>query len=197
MNGTLTRQPVPGTRVPLVDPKLAGGRAQAGSYRVRAAGQEDAAGIREFVCRLSVRTQYFRFFTAVSPPSPGLLRTLAGATDRADILVVTDDRGAVVGHAMAVDARPDGVLVSDIGLVIADRWQGQGLGTRLLAMLADRAAARGVTALVLDVLPDNTRMLGIIDRRWPGAARKRNADSVTVTANIQAAARVAPDRPAA
>ena len=197
MNGTLTRQPAPDSCVAAVDPTLAPGRTQAGGYRVRAAGQDDAAGIREFVCDLSVRTQYFRFFTAVSPPSPGLLRALTGATGRADILVVTDDRGAVVGHAMAVDARQDGVLTSDIGLVIADRWQGQGLGTKLLAMLADRAAGRGVAALVLDVLPDNTRMLGIISRRWPDARRKRNADSLTFTATIQAAAGAASRRPAA
>lgn len=197
MNGTLIRQSAPGACMPVVNPPLAGGRTQAGSYLVREAGQEeDAAGIREFVCGLSVRTQYFRFFTAVSPPSPGLLRALTGGTGRADILVVTDARGAVVGHAMAVDAAQDGVLGSDIGLVIADSWQGQGLGTKLLAMLADRAARRGVTALVLDVLPDNARMLGIISRRWPDAGRKRNADSITFTATIHGG-RVASDRPAA
>jgi GNAT superfamily N-acetyltransferase len=164
-------------------------------YQVRSAGPQDADLIREFVCGLSVRTQYFRFFTAASPPSSGLLRALTGDdSGRSDILVITDECGAVIGHGMAVDAHRDGVLCADIGLVIADSRQGQGLGTTLLSMLADRAARRGVAALVLDVLPDNARMLGIIDRRWPGASRTRTLDAIVITAAIPARRQASPAR---
>lgn len=197
MNGTLT-WPAAGSGTPVhgfvhgggspVGGSAAGGSAVSGSpaggYEVRAAGPEDACLIRAFVCGLSVRTQYLRFFTAVSPPSSGLLRALNVSSGRADILIITDNSGAVIGHGMAVDASENGRLAADIGLVIADSWQGQGLGTMLLTMLTDRAAERGVTALVLDVLPENARMLGIIARRWPDASRRRTADSITFTADI-------------
>jgi ribosomal protein S18 acetylase RimI-like enzyme len=155
-----------------------------GRYRVRTAEPGDGALIREFVCGLSVRTQYFRFFTAVAPPSAGLLRALSGENSRADILLVTDVCGAVVGHGMAADGQADGRHTADIGLVIADRWQGQGLGTMLLRLLTERAARRGVEALVLEVLPDNRKMLGIIERRWPHASRKRTPDAITITAEL-------------
>jgi hypothetical protein len=32
----------------------------------------------------------------------------------------------------------------------------------------------------MDVLPDNTRMLAMIDRRWPDAPRSHGRDSVTI-----------------
>jgi ribosomal protein S18 acetylase RimI-like enzyme len=160
-------------------------RLPAAGYQVRSAGPHDADRIREFVCGLSTQTQYLRFFTTASPPSSGLLRALTGdGSSRSDILLITDESGAVIGHGMAVDAIQDGLRCADIGLVIADRWQGQGLGTMLLGLLTDRATGRGAVALVLEVLPTNARMLGIIDRHWPDACRKRTPDALVITAAI-------------
>jgi GNAT superfamily N-acetyltransferase len=155
---------------------------------VRTPSLDDADRLREFVCRLSPQSRYFRFFASVAPPSTSLLRTLCGASGTADILLVTDSRGAVIGHAMAADARVDGQLESNIGLVIADDWQGRGLGTGLLSLLVSRAAARGVSTLVLDVLPANDRMRGIITRRWPDAPAERTRDALIIRPSIGAGA---------
>lgn len=67
---------------------------------IRTVQPDDAAAIRSFICRLSPRSLYLRFFASAAPPSSALLRTLTGATG-ADILVVTDEAGVVVGHGMA------------------------------------------------------------------------------------------------
>jgi GNAT superfamily N-acetyltransferase len=149
---------------------------------LRQAKPDDVTGIREFVCALSPRSQYLRFFAAVAPPSSGLLRGLCG-TDGADVLLVTDRGGAVIGHGMAADASTvhaaaDYGLESSIGLVVADDWQRRGIGTRLLDALVGRACRRGVTHLVLEVLPDNRVMLGIIRRRWPEAPAERTLDAI-------------------
>ena len=158
-----------------------------GDVLIRQAGQDDCDRIREFVGGLSPLSQYFRFFASVAPPSTGLLRTLCGATG-ADILLVTDTAGTVIGHGMAADTAGSGPLATDIGLVIADDWQQQGLGTTLLDALIERAAGRGVTQLVLDVLPANDRMLGIARRRWPGAPRERTRDALVIRPAIGPAA---------
>jgi GNAT superfamily N-acetyltransferase len=83
-----------------------------------------------------------------------------------------------------VDAAQDGQLTADIGLVVTDSWQGRGLGSALLSRLAGRAADRGVATLAMEVLPDNARMLRIIERRWPGARRQRTADSIVIRAAL-------------
>ena len=149
---------------------------------LRQATPDDLTGIREFVCALSPRSQYLRFFAAVAPPSTGLLRALCG-TGGADVLLVTDHGGAVIGHGMAADATVGDTasghgLESSIGLVVADAWQRRGIGSQLLDALAGRARSRGVTRLVLEVLPDNTVMLGIIRRRWPEAPAERTLDAI-------------------
>jgi ribosomal protein S18 acetylase RimI-like enzyme len=144
---------------------------------VRQGRQDDAKRVSEFVCALSPLSRYLRFFASVAPPSSGLLRVLCGGTG-ADILVVTDRGGAVVAHAMAADTAVPGGLASNIGLVVADPWQQQGLGTLLLSTLIGRASRRGVASLVLDVLPSNDRMVGIIARRWPDAPQQRTRDAI-------------------
>src|SRR5271165_2543200 len=133
--------------------------ADSGSGYLREGGHDDATRIREFVCDLSPHSQYMRFFATVAPPSSGLMRVLSGGTG-ADILLVTDDSGAVIAHGMAADTPTCTGLASNIGLVVADSWQHQGLGTLLLRTLVSRASRRGVGSLVLDVLPANDRMLG-------------------------------------
>jgi ribosomal protein S18 acetylase RimI-like enzyme len=142
---------------------------------LRRATPDDVTSIREFVCGLSPRSQYLRFFAAVAPPSTGLLRALCG-TGGADVLLVVDRSGAVIGHGMAADAA-DG-LETSIGLVVADAWQRRGVGTQVLQALASRAARRGVDSLVLEVLPDNRVMRGIIARRWPDAPAERRQDAI-------------------
>jgi acetyltransferase len=156
---------------------------QAASGLLREGREDDAARIREFVCGLSTNSQYLRFFASVAPPSSGLLRVLCGGTG-ADILLVTDDHGTVIAHAMAADTAVSGGLASNIGLAVTDSWQQQGLGTLLLSTLIGRAARRGVGSLVLDVLPSNDRMLGIIARRWPDAPRRRTRDAIVMTPAI-------------
>jgi GNAT superfamily N-acetyltransferase len=158
---------------------LAVGAVPAGVYCVRPGGPADAEAIREFLACLSVQTRYFRFFTAIRPTA-GLLRILSGGTPGTDILVISDVNGAIVGHGMAADVTT-GV---DVGLVVADSWQGQGLGTVLLRLLAARAAERGAGAVVVEVLPDNSRMLGLIDRHFPNARRTWNGDAISIVAGI-------------
>jgi GNAT superfamily N-acetyltransferase len=151
----------------------------ASTVLVRQARPEDASRISQFVCGLSAQSRYFRFFASVAPPSSGLLRALCGGTG-ADVLLVVDGAGAVIAHGMAADTRGGDELASNIGLVVTDRWQQQGLGGLLLSTLVGRAAGRGIRALVLDVLPENERMLGIINRRWPDAPRERTRDAIVI-----------------
>ena len=131
-----------------------------------------------------MRTRYLRFFASALPTSPAMLRALAGERAGADVLVATRN-GAIIGHAMAVDtAGPGGDAATEIGVVVADAWQGRGVGSGLVRALATRARARGATTLVMEVMAENQRVLGMIARRWPGARHDRSSAYLTVHAGL-------------
>jgi GNAT superfamily N-acetyltransferase len=160
------------------------------AVRYRSATGADCEAIRSFVTGLSLRTRFLRFFTPASPPSSSVLRAMCGADRTTDVLVATHD-GVIIGHAMAADSvSPDGCRVTDIGVVIADYWQRRGVGSAIMGQLVTRAAARGASGLVMDVLPENRLMLAIISRRWADARYEFSADSVTVRVHL-------PEAPAA
>ena len=174
--------------------------------RIRPAHTADCAAIGAFVAGLSPRARFLRFFGPASPPSSSVLRSMCGAGLTSDVLLATDghdddreqqgDSGhysgsgdyanrMVIGHAMAADSvAPDGALVTDVGLVVADRWQHRGVGSNLLARLVDRAQERGVSRLSMDVLPENRTMLTLIAHRWPDASYAFGPDAVTVRVGL-------------
>jgi GNAT superfamily N-acetyltransferase len=159
--------------------------------RIRAASAADCDAITSFVAGLSLRARLLRFFTPASPPSSAVLRRMCGAAPGTDVLVATEGE-AVIGHAMAVDtAGPDGRPVTDLGLVVADRWQNHGLGSELFRRLTERAAGRGVGAAVMDVLPENRQMLSMIARHWADAGYEFGAGSVVVRVPLAAPPRQA------
>ena len=53
-------------------------------------------------------------------------------------------------------------LNAEFAVVVDDAWQRQGLGTRLITMLADQAACAKLAALVGIVLADNWPMLTLL-----------------------------------
>jgi acetyltransferase len=167
-----------------------------GAIEIRAASAADCEAIKSFVMGLSLRARFLRFFSPVAPPSSSVLRRMCGVGGDTDVLVATES-GAVVGHAMAVDATaPDGRRVADLGLVVTDSWQHKGIGSQMLSEVVARAAARGVSGLVMEVLPENRRMLGMITSRWGDADYELGGGSVTVRVPLPGPAgeKVGPER---
>jgi L-amino acid N-acyltransferase YncA len=145
---------------------------------IRSACAADAGALGDFFAGLSPQTRYLRFFAPVTP-GPALLRRMSGADGRAHAVVAVRE-GVIIGHAMAADqAGPPGVRTADVGVVVADAWQGRGVGSALLRALITGAQARGVTSLTMDVLPGNGRMLAMIASRWPAARGEYSGDFVT------------------
>jgi ribosomal protein S18 acetylase RimI-like enzyme len=157
------------------------GRAVAAIRQVRPA---DRAALSDFFAGLSEQSRYLRFFGPVAP-GPALLRLLIGdaSVGRTDAVVATRG-GVIIGHAMAVDqadpGNPRGPRATDIGVVVADAWQGRGVGAALVRALITGAQARGVTSVVMEVLPANRRVLAMITSHWPAAHISRSPDSIGI-----------------
>jgi ribosomal protein S18 acetylase RimI-like enzyme len=153
---------------------------------VRPAGPADLAALGDFFAGLSADSRYLRFFAAVTP-SPGLLRRLSGAAGAVDAVIAVAG-GVIIGHGMAADRTASrGDRITDIGVVVADAWQGGGIGSALVRTLVARAQARGVTAMAMDVLPGNHQVLAMIARHWPTAQPGHAPDYVSIEIDLQQA----------
>lgn len=119
----------------------------------------DEDRLHEFHHRLSPETIRRRFLYVHPELSPAELRrfTHVDHVDREAIVAVAD--GEIV--AVARFDRSDSGLDAEVAFVVADSWQGRGLGTALLSRLAARARDVGITRLIAATLPDNEPMLSV------------------------------------
>lgn len=148
----------------------------------------DLQALREFLTGLSGRARYLRFFSGAPPTSAAMLRVLAGGAPGADVLVDTAG-DAIIGHAMAGDrAGPDATRRTEIGVVVADGYRGVGVGSALVRRLIARAASRGATAVVMEVLAENRQVLTMITDHWPASREDRAGAYLTITAPLPAEA---------
>jgi acetyltransferase len=145
---------------------------------IRPIRRGDLALERQFVEGLSARTGYLRLLSGRHPTDHELERwtDIDSAREIAVIAVVSAD-GVVqqVGVARcAVDT--EDAIRWDFAVVVADAWQGKGLGEVLLGRLMELAAKAGVAALSSVTLSENRAMLSLARRlgftasREPGAA---------------------------
>jgi GNAT superfamily N-acetyltransferase len=150
---------------------------------IRPARTTDLPALGDFFAGLSVQARYLRFFSPITP-SPALLKLLCGGGGTTDALLATRD-GVIIGHGMAADrSGPGGTRVTDIGVVVADAWQGQGLGAALVRALITGAQVRGVTLVTMDVLHGNHRAHAMITDHWPVAGTHRSRDCETIDVSL-------------
>ncbi|MGZ4278533.1 MAG: GNAT family N-acetyltransferase, partial [Solirubrobacteraceae bacterium] len=127
------------------------------TVHVRPTVTADVEAVATFLEGLSADARWFRFLGGGISP----LRAARGLVDHGLGLVATAGvDGHVVAHACFVP-EPNGER-AELAFAVADAWQGRGIGTLMLAHLAQLAEAAGVTTLTAIVHPDNRRMLGVL-----------------------------------
>jgi GNAT superfamily N-acetyltransferase len=128
---------------------------------------DDASLIRRFYLRLSKETIYKRFMGPVVPPASELMSRLVDVDhcDR-DALIALDARGiAGVARYAALPGRS----TYDVAVVVADDWQGKGLGRLLMRRLANVARLRGIRRFRATIIADNRRALALVRALSPHA----------------------------
>lgn len=130
--------------------------------RLRPVRADDAAAVGCLFQGLSETSRRLRWFSAC----PSLDCVIGWATrvdhDRRDGLVaIAGASGRLIAHAgfERDDQHPER---AEFAMVIADDFQGRGLGPILLDRLAEAADRAGVATLVGEVLADNQRMLSML-----------------------------------
>jgi acetyltransferase len=127
-------------------------------------GPEDEPLIVDFHDRLSERTVVERYFTALALSArtahERLTRICFIDYDR-ELALVAEKRDpsgkSVIAGVSRMNRQEDGSSAT-LAVVIADDFQGQGLGEALMRRALDAARAEGVRRVIIHFLPQNERM---------------------------------------
>ena len=133
------------------------------SVRVRPVGPADAEAIQAFVRRLSDASRRLRFFAPIRELAPSVLARLTESAGRPGLVLLAEahdgETCSMVALAQYAPGEDDGTC--DLALVVADAWQGLGLGRALMEMLIQSACDARCERAVVDVLRDNEAMLAL------------------------------------
>ena len=131
---------------------------------LRPVGHNDAGLLGQLLDEgLSQQSRYSRFHGALGRLSPARLAWLAEVDFKAHaaFVVTLVDQGQEQAVAEGRWFRTAGSSRAELALAVADRWQQQGLGGRLLRALVDAARSVGMDELAADVMAGNQAMLAL------------------------------------
>lgn len=140
---------------------------------VRAIQPDDGRRVCAFHARLSPETKHLRYFGAMAILSDEAARHLADidyerrmAVVATTIAEVSERSESDEQHIIAIVGyegyAPAGSSKAEVTFVVDDRWQGLGIATQLLYVLAAYARRHGIVTLIAKVMPGNVRMLGVL-----------------------------------
>lgn len=139
---------------------------------LRRARAADAPAIQAFVRRLSPETRRNRFFGPIVELSPQQLERLTSHASADDLNLLALDRcREIIGMAQCVAI---GHAEAEFAVVVADRWQRQGVGTALCSALVEHARER-FASLAGFILSENRAMLRFAAKLGFSLARDRDA----------------------
>ncbi|ULJ68811.1 GNAT family N-acetyltransferase [Wielerella bovis] len=118
---------------------------------------EDASLIQRLAAELSEQSRYTRFMSRSSGISPVLLTRLSHPDyQREFAILLHDEDHNPLAHA-SYTADPD-TQSCELGISVADRLQGQGVGVLLMNELIQRAREQGFASMRAEILVDNHAM---------------------------------------
>jgi GNAT superfamily N-acetyltransferase len=108
---------------------------------------------------LTDETTRLRFFVLHPHLAPSEVEYFTHVDHHDREAMVAVDGGDIIGVGR-FDRLP-GTNDAEVAFVVADDWQGNGVGTQLLEQLVHRARAEGITRFLADTLNENHRMRGV------------------------------------
>jgi GNAT superfamily N-acetyltransferase len=157
---------------------------------------EDKERLREGFALLSAQSRYRRFLTSLEYLSDQQLRDLTEIDydDHMAWVAVDPSRPAWPGFGVARYVRlAEEPAVAEAAVTVLDDYQGRGIGTILLRMLAGTARAHGIRSFRGYVLAENAPMMDIMHDL--GATAAQEGPLLRVDVPIPATADELPDTP--
>lgn len=148
---------------------------------------EDEPLVFEFLQKCSDDTLYFRYFRRIKNWTHEMLvRFTQNDYDREiGLMAVGQPPGPEVMMGVSRLVMDADHKTAEFAIIVADPWQGKGLGPRLVQGAIDIARDQGVKKLYGDVLPQNQPMLDLARRL--GFTLKRRDDMMRLEMDLEAA----------
>ncbi len=131
--------------------------------RIRRLRRGEDGPIRELFARLSPRTRYLRFFSEMPAVPESVVRMLADVDDVRRIAMIAELDDTHGGHVVALGNVGFEDDRAELGIVVADAWQRQGIGVALTASLLLAAEACGQHRFVVYGLWENQALLRLLN----------------------------------
>jgi acyl-CoA synthetase (NDP forming)/ribosomal protein S18 acetylase RimI-like enzyme len=136
--------------------------ADGGVAHVRPATRADADQIRAMHGRLSARSLYLRYFSAVKQVSDAQVSVFVDVDHDTAIGLVVELGGELIAAGTAHRNTSAGHHDdAEVAFLVEDSQQGRGLGSILLEHLAVAAQERGIRRFTAEVLGENTQMVRV------------------------------------
>jgi RimJ/RimL family protein N-acetyltransferase len=156
-------------------------RVDGGPLEIRELAAADFADVLRLHDDASERSLRLRFFSTSRHNAHEYVSHLMRAPDPSHGAVVALVDGHVVGTAAYELVSPG---AAEIAVLVADRWQHDGVGTLMLRELAVAARASGLRTFVADVLADNGDMIHLMQHLGLPVTMQAESGVVRVTCDL-------------
>ena len=155
----------------------------------------DAQELRTGFDRLDVGSRYQRFLAPIAYLTQDQLDFLTHVdhTTHEALVAVDATTGEGVGVARFIRDGRDPAR-ADVAVVVADRWQGRGVGTLLAGRLADRARTVGVTSFTARMLAGNHAARRLVERVGQDIREREDGGAIVLAARPREHVAPADDR---
>ena len=153
----------------------------AGPVTLRELGPDEYDVLDAVFDGLSPTSRLRRFLGPVPRLAPGVRRALVAVDGESHLAVGAFHGAEPIGIARLVGEEPGR---AELAVEVVDRWQGRGVGTRLVRAVLARGRAAGVVTVVGDVLADNVPIRRLLRSVLPGVSGHREGAEITFAADL-------------
>jgi acetyltransferase len=148
---------------------------------------EDEPLVSEFLGKCSEETIYFRYFRLIKRwTHEMLIRFTQNDYDREiGLMALGQPPGPEVMMGVSRLVMAADRSTAEFAVIVADPWQGKGLGPRLVERVMDIAREQGVKRLTADVLPQNQPMLEMGRRLGFGVTKDHEGQTCRLVKELQ------------
>ena len=158
------------------------------AVKVRPIRPDDASRLQALLQRLSPESILFRLLAYrryLTEKETRYLTHIDYRTRMAFVATLEQEEELVIAVARYATISPDQADTAEVGIVVEDRYQNQGLGFYLLMLLTGYAREQGISAFSGTVSLQNQRILRFITRSGLPAERKLNQGAWEIRIDLQ------------